>query len=1190
MSPPLQLLAELQQATVSGENMGTIKKNDAGRFHNYGSSYSRSGVLNEPNEDEEEEVPLKRAVRIVVGLSESSLSLSQKQQNDDVTAMDPPMKLRQESATSTSTASTERTSFQSQEGVVGDLSEFHSSITGNFAPFDSIVEEGNEVIVNLNSASSKPQVNVDNEEDEDDLSGSGVFSLQKLYGREHEEETLFDTYTRIVQQAIPRQELEYVLISGGVGTGKTALADALSRKVRSQGAFFCAGTFDQLGQRGPVQPMVDAFAQYVQQAFECGDEEIKMARSRIRSMVDSKDLPSLMRIVPALKKLLGKENEETLTMDATSNNQLHGSDEGEINDPSKKNYSHFAMMRLMRAISRPERPVVMMLDDLQWAGSCCFEYLKSLVLDDMNDSFMFLGITRDDVDPTSAISRFLREIEDESVRITNIELDNLLPEVVEEMVDDSFAMPQVQAKALADFLFQASCGNPFFVSSSITMLQQEPRFLSYDKKAATWSLSAENAEAYLNSCPIHLVSRKLQVYPRDQQKVLMVISCLGSHSTQTMIEAALQEDATDPLKRLVHKGKLLYDEEEKTYTIRFNAVKTAAYNLIGEKLQPAFHLEIGLRLMQYLTPQELEEKVFCVGMQLLRGISLLQDQQKKYEVAALFVRAAQKAAETFSFNASLWALRNAYDLLGPNHWEEAYELTMVIYNYLAEMEFALDDSEHVDKLLEEIDDHGRTCIDKRQAYVTRIHILGVRGKPDLAIDKGICTLRCLGVKLHTDLRRLNLIWSMTKVGRKVRGKSNEMLRRLPEMTDQRQLTAMQVLNLLFLDTFLHRRELFPFVVLKMMKMSLEFGLSPMSAVAFAGYGTMLAISGRGEEAQRFGKLALDLVERFAANSFRSRVYGLVYGCIQPAVQPWGQSMKKLKEGHELGLMTGDVEFAMFCAHLYVGGMMDDGSFTVETMIEEIRKCVVLTEAQGQSQHVNFSSMLPVLICFEQYSNPDSVFDGSSDLFVEASKEALASGNTLNICVIYYSRIYCHFSMREYQKALELLDEKNASYPALNGSICDSFSFYMEGLCAFACARHEQNGSTRKSLIQRGRKVMKSLHKLAVQNPDTCLGRVTLLEAEYAALCKKGSVAKIKYSQAMALAVGHNKYFETVFSKQLAGMHYVVDLNDPRTGIPYLEESITVCKEFGGHAAAKHWEQLVVDIKGRKHFANRYSSY
>ncbi|KAG7374607.1 multi-sensor signal transduction multi-kinase [Nitzschia inconspicua] len=1147
-------------------------------FHH---SNSQLGYL--VDHEENEEIPMKRAVRMVVGLSESSLQSPQDQrdvQGASAIPIELPLKWRQESAASASTSSTERTSFHSQDGATaGDFSESQRSETidvGNVPLSDSIIE--NECCnVLLVRDGQNP------EQDEDDLSGSGMFSLQKLYGRQYEEETLFDTYSRIVQQTVPRQELEYVLISGGVGTGKTALTYSLSRKVKAEGGFFCVGIFDKLGQRGPVQPLVDSFAQYVQQVFDYGDAEVKMARSRIHSMVDAKDLPSLMRIVPALRKLMGDDHTDNLEYPRQR-------EEGEINDPSQKNYSHFAMMRLMRAISRPQRPVVMMLDNLQWSSECAFEYLKSMVLDDMNDSFMFLGITRNDVAPDASISKFLRDIEDNSVRITNIELENFQSEVVTEIIEDSFVMPEAQSASLAGFMHQVSCGNPFFVASSVKMLQEEPRFLNYDKEANTWSFKPENAEAYVSTCPIDLVTKKLECYPREEQKVLMVVACLGSHSTHNMIEAALQEDAAEPLTKLVEKGKLKFDKVEKTYTFRFNAFEAAAYNLIGHDLKPAFHLEIGLRLMKYLTPEELDDKIFCVGMQLLPGLSLLQDQDKKYEVAALFVRCAQKSAETFSFNASLWALRNAKDLLGPNHWEEAYDLTMAIYNYLAEMEFALADSEHVDELLDEIDEHGRSCEDKRQSYITRIHILGVRGEPDQAIDKGISSLRYMGVNLHTDLRRLNLIWSMSKINRMVRGKSNEMLRRLPVMNDIKQLTAMQVLNLLFLDTFLHRRKLFPFVVLKMMKLSLEFGLSSMSAVAFAGYGTLLAFSGRGEEAQRFGKLALDLVDRFEANSFRSRVFGLVYGCIQPAVQPWRNSLKMLREGHELGLLSGDVEFAMFCGHLHICFMLDDGGFTIKELIDEISRFMNVTEAQGQSQHVDLSSMRPLMNAFEVYNNPTGDLDGSCDFLVDATKEAVAEGHTLNVCLVYYSRIYAHFAMQEYKKALELFTEKNALFPPTEKSIFESFAFYIEGLCVFGCVRQEKSASARKSLMKKGRKIMKKLQKLAVQNPDSCLGKATLLEAECAALSKKESLAKIKYSQAMALSVGHKNYFEIISSKQAAGMHHLYELNDPRTSVQYFEEAIEVSKEFGGHAAVTHWEDFVRGIKERRRFSNFRSGY
>jgi predicted ATPase len=680
-----------------------------------------------------------------------------------------------------------------------------------------------------------------------------------------------------------------------------------------------------------------------------------------------------------------------------------------------------------------------------------------------------------------------------------------------------------------------------------------------------------------------MVAQKLQVYPRDQQKVLMVIACLGSHSTQSMIETALQEDAADSLEQLVMKGKLVFDAKDSTYTIGINAVKTAAYDMIGEELQPAFHLEIGLRLMEHLDPEELEEKLFCVAMQLDKGISLIPRQELKYKVAALFVRVAEKTAETFSFNATLRALRIAYNLLGPKHWEEAYDLSIAIYNYLAEIEFALDDSERVDKLLDEIDEKGRNCSDKLQAYTTRVHVLGVRGQPDAAIDNGICILRSLGVYLHTDYRRLNLMWSFAKVSRKVRTRSNEMLRRLPDMSDPKQLTAMQVLNLLFLNTFLHRRELFPFVVLKMMKMSLQHGLSAMSSVAFAGYGTLLTFCGHGEEAQRFGKLSLALVDRFEANSFRSRVYGLVYGLIQPAVQPWKDSLDKLNEGHELGMMTGDVEFGRFCAHLHVGFMMDDASFKVEEILAAIEKYADLTKAEGKAQHVDFLAMKPLALAFQAYSDPNADLTKDFDFLKEACEAAVANGRGMTICMVYYTRIYVLFSIRQYQEALKVLDEKHALQPPMGTSMLDSFEMLMEGLVVFACARQETNKSARKCLIQRGQKAMKTLHKLSVQNPDNCLAKFTLLEAEYAALCKKDSVAKLKYSQAMAVAAGNRNYFETIFSKQAAGMHYVLDLQNPRSGLKYLEESIDVLKEFGGHAAATFWEAIVRDLKDKRSF-------
>eukprot|EP00539_Tryblionella_compressa_P018743 CAMPEP_0178860114 /NCGR_PEP_ID=MMETSP0747-20121128/1570_1 /TAXON_ID=913974 /ORGANISM="Nitzschia punctata, Strain CCMP561" /LENGTH=1094 /DNA_ID=CAMNT_0020526545 /DNA_START=320 /DNA_END=3604 /DNA_ORIENTATION=- len=1086
----------------------------------------------------EEEVPTKRAVRMVVGFSESSLEDEQLSPSI-VDPVKPAARQRHASDTSTEPTS-------SQFFFDHDFTEYSSSS--------------------------------ERSAEEDNLSASsGSFSSKKLYGRESHQAELFATYERIMKDRAPRVELDYVLISGGVGTGKQTLASALRRKVKNEGGFFCAGTFERMNQRGPVQPMVDAFAEYVQQVFEQGQEEIDEAQRRIRSMVDEKDLPSLMRILPSLRDLMADDRMEQNVSDTTE--EEVGSPCPCDKSPETRGHSHFAMMKLMRAISRPERPVVMMLSNLQWAGVCTFEFLKSLVLDDMNDSFMFLGLTRDDVPRDSPVSNFLRKIEDQSVRITNIELQNLEPDDVQEMVSDSFLMPQEQSTSLADFLYDCSSGNPFFIDHCIYTIKHEPRFLNYDKEKNSWSINSDVAGNYISTCPIDLMTKKFETYPREQKKVLMVVACLGSHSTQRMIEAALQEDVTSPLKILVKKGKLTRDKKDGTYTIGSNALKAAAYNLIDQELKPAFHLEIGLRLMRTLCHEELDDRLFCVVMQLQNGLSLIPDQATKYKVAALFVRAAEKAALTFSFQASLRALNTAYDLLGPNHWEDAYELTIVIYNYLAEMQFQLNDNERVDKLLDDIDKNGREqCTHTLQAYVTQVHVLGVRGQPGAAIDKGMAILSSLGVHLPTKPRKLSLIWSLSKLGREVKRKSSEMLRRLPRMTDPQKLTAMQVLNLLFLDTFLHRRELWPFVVLKMMKLSLESGLSAISSVAFAGYGALLCIVGRGEEGQRFGKIALDLVELFDANSFRSRCIGLVYGCILPAVQPWRNSIDHLREGHRLGLMTGDIEFAMFNANLAIAFMLDDGGYKYDDLMSQLKEFVDLTEAHGQSHHLH-SLILPTMSILQIYNDPNGdIVDGRGGPMKDCLKDALESGNGLSICMMYSCRAFFLFSAGEYRKSLKVLEEKKALIPTMNGSIFDAFTLYLEGLSCFSCARLEQRIKTRTMLIQQGKKVMKSLQKLSLQNPDSCMGKVILLEAEYAALSRKTSLAKQKYSQAIALSVGHGNSFEAVFSKQLAGIYYCLELRDMQTGMKYLTDAIDSLKAWGGHAASEVWEQKVEVIK------------
>jgi histidine kinase len=769
---------------------------------------------------------------------------------------------------------------------------------------------------------------------------SSLLSVGRLYGREQEEELLKSAFSRIVSQKAPRPS-SFVLISGRSGVGKTRLAESLRSHVASVGGYFCSGKYDQ-HQDDQFAPLCAAFNAYVTQLLEEDEGTIRAARRRIHAAVE-KDLVSLSKMIPPLQQLM---KEEIMRMDTRNVECDHCS--------QKKGQSMFAMNKLMRAISSPEKPVVMMLDDIQWASCCPLQKWRAMIQDDMNEGIMFVGICRDDVAPTSPVSIFLRDMEEQDhIHITNVPVKNLSKIHIEDMINDVFFMPGEQSEALADFVYLNSGGNAYFAVESLKMLQQDSAVLCYNANEKSWGFNAELCCHCANSCPQTFIETKLRSLPRDSQKVIMAAACLGSNISERLLEVALQEPVGDRFQELVQKGKLSYNEARKTYSFKQNAFQSACYDLISEELKPAFHLEIGLRLWKHLSEEELDQNLFLVLNQLKQGTTLLREQQDRYDVATLCLTAAEKEASRYSFPTASSYLRFAFVLLGEQHWKEAYDLSLVLYNYAAEVEFAQGDSDRVDFLIGEVLENGRDYKDKIRAYSTKIYVLGVRGKVEEAVDIGICCLKALGVNITPQCHKVHLTWSWSRVARILRGKSDQMLKRMPPMRDPEKLAAMQILNMLFLNTHIARKELFPFVVLKMMKLTLIDGISAFSSVAFAGYGSLLSYSGKVEEGMRFGRLALELVEDLNALSYQARVGAFVWGAINVHRRPFVDSLEHLKSGHRLGLQTGDIEFAMLNAHLYIMFMLDSGMYPISSMIHRFNEFKDLTALHGHTNQVSF---------------------------------------------------------------------------------------------------------------------------------------------------------------------------------------------------------------------------------------------
>jgi predicted ATPase len=134
-------------------------------------------------------------------------------------------------------------------------------------------------------------------------------------------------------------------------------------------------------------------------------------------------------------------------------------------------------------------------------------------------------------------------------------------------------------------------------------------------------------------------------------------------------------------------------------------------------------------------------------------------------------------------------------LLGATGWHDEYDLTLKVYNAAAEMEMCNANYEGMKSIVESVVRHSRREDDTILAKTTLIHGLLVNNQQQQGLDLGRELLSRLGFGLPKRFNSLYFWWEMTSIQRMLRGKSNEYLKRLPFISDEKVLASMHILNL-----------------------------------------------------------------------------------------------------------------------------------------------------------------------------------------------------------------------------------------------------------------------------------------------------------------------------------------------------------------------------------------------------------
>jgi predicted ATPase/signal transduction histidine kinase len=754
---------------------------------------------------------------------------------------------------------------------------------------------------------------------------------EKLYGRQQECQILLDAFDRVATSGKP----ELILVTGYSGIGKSSLVHELQKLIVLPQGIFISGKFDQTKRDILYATLAQAFQPLVHQILVKSEKEVDHWKNLILNALGPNG-QLMINLVPELELVIGK--------------QPHPPDL-----PHQQSQNRFeAVLRAFIGIfASKENPLVLFLDDLQWLDSATLRLIEHLLTDSSVQHLLLIGAYRDNelVDRpeehrlefhtgSAAATRWLGHAErgrakgfsDNVVVITRhplllalasirkseaivheIVLNPLSLADVNQLLSDALRCEFNRATPLAELVHEKTRGNPFFTLQFLTNLAEE-HLLVFDGAPALWRWDIERIRAKdFTDNVVHLMIGKLNRLSGETQETLKQLACLGIGAetlTLALIRGVPETQLHTSLWEAVQEGLVLRDGS--TYSFLNDRVQQAAYALTPKSERAAVHLRIGRLLVSQMRPEEVEEDIFKVVNQFNRSSLLIDSLPEREQIARFNLIAGIRAKNSTAYASALAYFVTGRELLGAESWERQYGLIFALELGRAECEFLTGNFNAAEEQLSMLARYARDLPDSAAVARLTTELYGALDRSECAVAAAFDYLQRAGVDLPLHPTDDQLRQEYEQVLQQLENRSIESLLDLPPMTDPVAKANLDVLAAVEAHAFLVNQNLRCFVVARIVNLSLKYGNSDGSCIAYVQLGWLVAPRfGDYQASFRFGQLGLDLVEKRGLERFRTRVSQCFAYFISPWSRPLHNSLELLRRSFFTALETGDLKYAVF---------------------------------------------------------------------------------------------------------------------------------------------------------------------------------------------------------------------------------------------------------------------------------------
>jgi len=960
---------------------------------------------------------------------------------------------------------------------------------------------------------------------------------QRLYGRERDVEALLQAFERARQRGP-----ELVLVSGYSGIGKSALVREIHKNITRHGGYFISGKFDQLSRDVPLAPVVSAFRELMRGILTEPPKALARWKEDLLSALKGNGA-LLTELVPELALVVGDLPKVQ-----------------ELPPDQAKNRFELTLLDFLHVFASAAHPVVLFLDDLQWMDPASRRLLQILLTDAFSRQLLIIGAYRDnEVEPGHPLVSLVAELGKTGFRSTDIQLGPLDRETLHHLVADTLTSRPEEVESLAELVYEKTHGNPFFAHQFLVTLN-ERSLLRFDPSTGAWFWEVDTIRAAnVTDNVVDLLIESMQELPAATQQVLVIAACIGHSFGYGLLAIVANKPPNDVLAAIwdAMKAGLIVSLDgdyrylevglggseasasaahfDVRYRFVHDRVHQAAYLLLPPEQRETLHLGIGRLLQRHIGGASMDEHLLDLVHHLNIGAACMNDHAERLELAALNLRAAQRAKASTAYHASAEYARAGIGLLRDGDWHDHYDLCLELHIVAGQCASLGGDAERAEALFAELSRRVKTDIERASIQRERVYSKVSHGQFSEGVKIGLEALQLLGHPLRMEeiTSPQVMMAELAQVTTNLRGRRIEDVIDAPEVKDPVISAVLSILD--SIGDGSHHLGAIPFSIinLRAVNIALVHGHTELVALPYSCVGYMLAaIRGRVNDGMDFCKLAEAINARFPSALQTARLGFAASSCAHMRY-PMRQVGEMFAVTRQRCLETGEFHmlgvacFLGTMANLFAGDQIDDVLDLAEKNLAIVRRTKV------QRNNAAMTAVRQAIACLagktrDATSFSDDNFD--EDKFVRDLQSQQPSSTNVHYGVLKSFVLLIH---GQYADAWEASEIAERALMFGGGTIQPKIHSFFRALLLLVLpqAKEPSEEARRKELYTRYRA---EIAELATWSPKSFAHLKALIDAEEARAQGDIAGAMQRYESAIALCQENKApHFEAIANELFA---------------------------------------------------------